>query len=338
MAIKKMTQKALKELKAQIKNDLRNLGPYWIEDKSDVDSQIKKLNELVKLIDRITFYKNESGDTSFDFELSFLKPGISSRKKALGRQGVVVKQGKDGLFTRQLEEFWTKARKLPLRKNESLNEAMAAMVEASGMSLRQLAEFSGGDYQRMSAFLHDRECPITNGTWSDAARRLCMALGCIPEDIFPEKWWKKDKAKAHYAYTLEVHNTQSETFTHNAVNRRELLRALNRQLKTLTQREAEVIKYRFGFMTGKELSLEEVARIYNVTRERIRQLESFALRKLRHPDRIKHLLEFNPCQTPSYWHRESDFKPVDAQDLVECASCYTQLGCQKVPPYRLVEE
>jgi RNA polymerase primary sigma factor len=58
-------------------------------------------------------------------------------------------------------------------------------------------------------------------------------------------------------------------------------------LRTLTPREAEVLRRRFGIGDGTEHTLEEVGKAFNVTRERIRQIESKALRKLRHPSRAK---------------------------------------------------
>ena len=63
-------------------------------------------------------------------------------------------------------------------------------------------------------------------------------------------------------------------------------------LNDLTDREARVIRLRFGFDDGKTRTLEEVGLIFDVTRERIRQIESKALRKLRHPNRIQKLKEF----------------------------------------------
>jgi len=63
-------------------------------------------------------------------------------------------------------------------------------------------------------------------------------------------------------------------------------------LRTLTPREEQVLKMRFGVGDGSEHTLEEVGRSFNVTRERIRQIESKALRKLRHPARSKKLRPF----------------------------------------------
>jgi len=67
---------------------------------------------------------------------------------------------------------------------------------------------------------------------------------------------------------------------------------INRVLSTLTERESRVIKYRFGLEDGWQRTLEEVGQKFGVTRERIRQIEAKALRKLRHPSRSKKLKEF----------------------------------------------
>jgi len=63
-------------------------------------------------------------------------------------------------------------------------------------------------------------------------------------------------------------------------------------LDTLTPREAKVLRLRFGLDDGRARTLEEVGREFNVTRERIRQIEAKALRKLRHPSRSKKLKDF----------------------------------------------
>ena len=63
-------------------------------------------------------------------------------------------------------------------------------------------------------------------------------------------------------------------------------------LKTLTSREEKVLRLRFGLDDGRSRTLEEVGKEFNVTRERIRQIEAKALRKLRHPSRSKKLRDF----------------------------------------------
>ncbi|MCX7699231.1 MAG: RNA polymerase sigma factor RpoD [Candidatus Goldbacteria bacterium] len=67
---------------------------------------------------------------------------------------------------------------------------------------------------------------------------------------------------------------------------------IEKVLKTLKEREAEVLRLRFGIGDGVPHTLEEVGKIFKVTRERVRQIEAKALRKLRHPARAKHLKGF----------------------------------------------
>ena len=71
-----------------------------------------------------------------------------------------------------------------------------------------------------------------------------------------------------------------------------LAEALREILNTLTQREADVLRLRFGMYDGKTHTLEEVGQIFGVTRERIRQIENKAIRKLRHPSRAKKIRDF----------------------------------------------
>ena len=80
-----------------------------------------------------------------------------------------------------------------------------------------------------------------------------------------------------------------EEYTANEALKREI----NTLLSNLSDREERVIKLRFGLIDGRIKTLEEVGKEYNVTRERIRQIEAKALRKLKHPSRRNKLLDFN---------------------------------------------
>ena len=71
-----------------------------------------------------------------------------------------------------------------------------------------------------------------------------------------------------------------------------LAEALSDILNTLTEREADVLRLRFGMYDGKTHTLEEVGQIFGVTRELIRQIENKAIRKLRHPSRAKKIRDF----------------------------------------------
>ncbi|MCS7261898.1 MAG: RNA polymerase sigma factor RpoD [Aquificaceae bacterium] len=76
------------------------------------------------------------------------------------------------------------------------------------------------------------------------------------------------------------------------VSRRLLKEQLIKVLSTLGEKEREVIMYRYGLVDGIEYTLEQIGKMFNVTRERIRQLETKAIRKLRHPARSKYLKDF----------------------------------------------
>ena len=79
---------------------------------------------------------------------------------------------------------------------------------------------------------------------------------------------------------------------YDATTRVLLKEQLDEILKTLNEREEMVLRYRYGLDDGSQKTLEEVGKIFNVTRERIRQIEVKALRKLRHPSRRKKLEDY----------------------------------------------
>ena len=85
-------------------------------------------------------------------------------------------------------------------------------------------------------------------------------------------------------------NEVSEPMEAAAAN--SLREQLEKALHMLTPREEQVLRRRFGFEDGKTHTLEEVGKVFNVTRERVRQIESKALRRLRHPSKSKALRDF----------------------------------------------
>jgi len=78
----------------------------------------------------------------------------------------------------------------------------------------------------------------------------------------------------------------------DAASRQLLKEQIDDVLSTLTPREQRVLQLRFGLEDGRSRTLEEVGREFNVTRERIRQIEAKALRKLRHPSRSRRLKDY----------------------------------------------
>ncbi len=72
----------------------------------------------------------------------------------------------------------------------------------------------------------------------------------------------------------------------------ELARTIREMLDSLTPREAKVLRMRFGIDTAGDLTLDEIGQVFDVTRERIRQIEAKALRKLKYPQRYNILQQF----------------------------------------------
>src|SRR5262249_35987621 len=95
-----------------------------------------------------------------------------------------------------------------------------------------------------------------------------------------------EDGEAHLGDFIE---DQRGTSPVDAVLASDLRQKTRRILKTLTPREEQILRMRFGMDDGTEQTLEEVGRAFNVTRERIRQIESKALRRLRHSSRSNQL-------------------------------------------------
>ena len=85
---------------------------------------------------------------------------------------------------------------------------------------------------------------------------------------------------------------EGEMSVEDAVAQQVLRERLEEVLQTLTTREQKVLRLRFGLDDGRERTLEQVGQEFGVTRERIRQIEAKALRKLRHPSRSRKFKDF----------------------------------------------
>jgi RNA polymerase primary sigma factor len=98
-----------------------------------------------------------------------------------------------------------------------------------------------------------------------------------------------DDEDSHLGDFIEDNTMESPIDSATAEGLREATREV---LANLTQREAKVLRMRFGIDMNTDHTLEEVGKQFDVTRERIRQIEAKALRKLRHPSRSEHLRSF----------------------------------------------
>ncbi|KKQ24935.1 MAG: RNA polymerase sigma factor [Microgenomates group bacterium GW2011_GWC1_37_12b] len=144
------------------------------------------------------------------------------------------------------------------------------------------------------------------------SRRLMQELGREPtvEEIGDEAQIEPDRVREIFKIAQEVTSLEApvgedqESFLGDfipdesqlspvdAASKQLLKDHLDEVLSTLSDREAKVLKLRFGLEGTKQMTLEEVGKVFGVTRERIRQIEAKALRKLKHPSRRKKLQDY----------------------------------------------
>jgi len=145
--------------------------------------------------------------------------------------------------------------------------------------------------------------PVGNGlkAWKNGVIEISEVLECTPEELFPDNLKNvriSRDVKVFTEVSLQdfkrlggllpkqlVANTDPEKSL--MVNKFEDL--LDRSLKMLSPREEMVLKLRFGLEDGEEHGFEEIAEKFGISRERVRQIESKALRKMRHPARSRTL-------------------------------------------------
>ena len=129
----------------------------------------------------------------------------------------------------------------------------------------------------------------------DGCDKVSSARGLCPPHYykFVYKFVHEDMRPRHCPDTIRIadipRHQQSYTINYDTIW---LAKQLYRVLHTLTEREELVISFRYGLNGECEHTLEECGQEFEVTRERIRQIEAKALRKLRHPERSKYLKPF----------------------------------------------
>ena len=135
--------------------------------------------------------------------------------------------------------------------------------------------------------LHGHTLPY--GTLADASYELRKAYyyeGYLHDENLPE------------LPVLEPEPQECDLF--DMVHKQDIMRVLQEVIDTLPPRQAKVLRLRFGIGLSHDRSLEEVGRLFDVTRERIRQIETNAIRKLLHPSRVALLQPLFDKKLPTF--------------------------------------
>jgi len=173
----------------------------------------------------------------------------------------------------------------------------------AGRSVSEISELCGVDQSSFGRLLNLRQSPVVkNGTYGQAAQKIAEYFRMLPEDLFPPSLYALtlpkvvERAYSSEAVMLSLESREVKQLTAGSLDEHiahnELRSRLESVLQTLTPREEAVLKKRFGFEDGHVATLEDVGKEFAVSRNRIRQIEGTALRKLRHPMRSRRLRSF----------------------------------------------
>ena len=195
------------------------------------------------------------------------------------------------------------------------NLLLTAIEEAGYKSISQFAKDLGYEPGRLQGLVSMRQSPINkSGEFSEMAKRVMEVLGAAPSDLWTTEQLNMnlDKNSSEWAITtkflLDTNSMQSvlggnilqlegtvyediETPEESQI-KKELKERMEHTLDSLPLRKAKILRMRFGIDSGKEHTLEEVAKKYGLTRERVRQIEAKALRKLRQPACVNKVKDF----------------------------------------------
>ena len=184
------------------------------------------------------------------------------------------------------------------------NLLLTAIEQAGYKSAAEFARAIGLTDQEVSALVALRNAPINqDGEFSPNAKRIMEALGAAPSDLWTTeqlnmKLKRNTKEDFFSAPTIQailggnVAQLEGSVYEESekpeeVLNKKELKAELEKVLGTLTPRETKVLQLRFGLDGCGEHTLEEIGDMLDIGKERVRQIEAKALRKMRAPSRSK---------------------------------------------------
>jgi len=195
------------------------------------------------------------------------------------------------------------------------NLLLTAIEDAGYKSAASFAKAIGYTAQEISSLVSLRKPPVNkDGTFSPLAKDVMEALGAAPHDLWTTEQLTMNlprnstESVVTKRFLLDANAMRSvlggnvaqlegdlyeddETLEQKQT-KKELVKCIAENLDSLPLRHAKVLRLRYGIGGGSELTLEQVAAIFKVTRERIRQVEAKAMRLMRQPGRAKKIVEF----------------------------------------------
>lgn len=180
------------------------------------------------------------------------------------------------------------------------NRLWEKMQSAGFPTVADLAKAIGSSRSPIDHLLNLKQTAMTeNGEYRQIVLRIAAVLKCIPEDLFPKEQLHNKVARSTAAFTMDASEVLAVTSSLQSAAvspERRLLqqdaqRVIAQMLLELTPREQRVLELRFGLNGGKEHTLDDIANMFQMSREAIRAIENKALRRLKHPARSRHLRE-----------------------------------------------
>ena len=262
--------------------------------------EIGKVPLLTNEREKVLAERMMAGDETAKTELveANLRLVVSIAKRYVGRGMYfldLIQEGNLGLM-KAVEKFdYTKGYKFSTYATWWIRQAITRAIADQARTIRipvhmvetihKVSRYSRQMLQELGREATAEEIGEKMGMSSDKVREIMK----IAQDPVSHETPIGEEEDSHLGDFIPDDDTPSPA---EATSTNILREELERQLHTLTPREEHVIKLRFGLYDGRTRTLEEVGKEFDITRERIRQIEAKALRKLRHPSRARHLRGF----------------------------------------------